>query len=77
MNKIKANAVVDILLLVLGIITVVSGFFMWPVQGSFLGLTRVFWKDIHVFAGIIFALLLIFHIFLHWAWIKNIKQVLR
>lgn len=36
----------------------------------FSGLSRHEWGEIHFWCGIIFLILLILHIFLHWKWIK-------
>ena len=39
---------------------------------TFLGLSKGQWGDIHFILAQIFCLLLVFHIYLHWTWIKNI-----
>lgn len=38
---------------------------------DFLGLGRHDWGDLHFYAAIFFLLLLILHLYLHWAWIKS------
>ncbi|MCA9398174.1 MAG: DUF4405 domain-containing protein, partial [Candidatus Omnitrophica bacterium] len=38
----------------------------------FMGLTRHEWGDIHFYISIVFLILLLIHIILHWGWIKAV-----
>lgn len=39
---------------------------------SILGLDRHEWRDVHSWAGYLFAVLIIFHLWLAWKWLTNI-----
>ena len=36
-----------------------------------LGLTRHQWGDLHFYVGLAMAALILYHLILHWAWVKN------
>jgi len=40
----------------------------------FLGIHRHQWSNIHLYLSLFFIVLLIFHIWFNWAWIKNLSE---
>lgn len=78
MHKPRINYIVDVLMAISFAITAITGlviFFFLPsgVQRGgyqeFLGIAKIFWSQIHDYAGIILILAGIIHILLHWQWI--------
>lgn len=43
----------------------------------FLGLQRHAWMDIHAVFSLIFAVLVIGHLILHWYWIKALPKIIK
>ncbi len=85
MNKSKINYIIDFLALLSFLITALSGLaikFFMPSgvrQGrlqEFLGIQKGTWSEIHDWFGILFIIIVIIHLILHWNWIvcmtKNI-----
>jgi hypothetical protein len=86
MKRITINALVDIGCLITFIPTLVSGLVLYFVlpsgggQGSgrllFLGIARNQWVTMHNNSSLVFAVLLIIHLILHWMFFRNIKKCL-
>ena len=90
--KIKTSLIIDIISFFFCLFLAFSGFILWKILPSgsgfhggreiienniFLGLFRYEWNQIHVYAGLIFIVLIFIHLILHWSWIKNISKLLR
>lgn len=85
MDKQKANKIVDGLMFLAFLATMLSGiisrFFLpkgMPRSGQeeFLGIAKNVWADIHVWASIIMAILVVAHIIFHWSIIAySIKNI--
>lgn len=84
MTKIKLNYLVDFLAAICFLVVAKTGliiFFFLP-EGvrrggyqEFFGITKNTYVDIHNWAGIIFIILILSHIILHWSWmISNTKN---
>ena len=71
----KANTIVDIVAFFVFLISAFSGFVLLG-DVSF-GLARHDWKGIHNISSIIFVILVVIHLVLHWRWVKNIPKILR
>lgn len=78
MNKPKINYTIDLLALISFLITALSGLaikFFMPSgvrQGrlqEFLGIQKGIWSEIHDWFGILFIILTIIHLILHWEWV--------
>jgi len=85
MKKTLLNFWVDLISFINILIIAVTGFILkysFPhrpgnqdfviLKRTFLGLTKHQWGELHFVLGEVFCLLLIFHIYLHWDWIKNV-----
>jgi len=79
----KTNYVVDFLMTLSFIVTAITGliiFFFLPSgvrQGStqtFLGIIKGTWSFVHDWSGIIFIILVILHLILHWNWVIAITK---
>jgi cytochrome b subunit of formate dehydrogenase len=75
MVKPKINYITDLILLIVFLITAITGlvlFFMptGPKSSltSFLGIIKHTWTDIHNWVGIAFILIVMLHFLLHWKW---------
>jgi cytochrome b561 len=87
MDKQKANKIVDGLMFLAFLVVMISGIisqFFLPkgvIRGGkveFLGVTKSAWVDIHVWSGMIMAILVIAHIALHWSLISySIKNTFK
>jgi Domain of unknown function (DUF4405) len=87
MKRITVNALVDIGCLITFIPSLVSGLVLYFVlpsgggQGSgwatYLGIARNQWITMHNNWSLIFAALLIIHLFLHWKFFRNIDKCLK
>jgi len=80
MTKIKANIIVDFLAAICFLVLAKTGFIMsfFFEQGikqggyqEFFGITKRAYSEIHNWAGIIFFILILLHVILHWSWIAN------
>jgi hypothetical protein len=88
MQRVRVNAVVDILAFVSFVLSLISGIIPWKALPSgggsssgqetahalFLWLERGEWKDLHVYASLVFAALMVLHLLLHWRWIHCIPR---
>ncbi|MEM4625370.1 MAG: DUF4405 domain-containing protein [Candidatus Pacearchaeota archaeon] len=83
MDKSRINYFVDALMTFTFLITAITGliiFFFLPSgikQGryqTFLGITKGTWSFIHNWSGIIFIVLLLIHLILHWKWIVTMTK---
>ncbi|MCD4666551.1 DUF4405 domain-containing protein [archaeon] len=71
MNKAKLHYIIDVILLLVFIITALTGLIMF----FFLtGGIKHSWSIIHKWAGIIMVLIALIHIILHWKWLTNITK---
>lgn len=78
----RRNWFVDVLLLISTLLTSVSGlYFLFMPHGgfrggrnaitnTFLGLSRSVWRDIHIYAGLAMIAIAVYHVVIHWDWIK-------
>lgn len=79
----KKQIIIDILAFIAFLISAFSGVVMWlalPSQSGkisleFLSLARHQWNAIHLFSSLIFVVIIIIHLALHWKWIKNIPRL--
>jgi hypothetical protein len=92
MKKVKQNAIVDLLAVISFIPLFISGmvlFRFWPSFGGgyhggrnpefvtqVLGLSHQNWVFIHDWSSLIFTLLVVLHLILHWRFMKNIGKYL-
>lgn len=65
MNKAKLLLPVDAIAFLALLISTITGIMMWLGAGRGL-------RDIHVYASLIFAAIVLIHILLHYSWIKNV-----
>lgn len=92
MNKVKINALVNILLFFVFLISCFSGIVLWLVlpsgqgfqggRGALLGsvfweLTRQNWKDIHNYSSLVLIFLVLIHLILRWNYIKNLPKLIK
>ncbi|MBU0727349.1 DUF4405 domain-containing protein [Patescibacteria group bacterium] len=76
MNKLKWFIVVDILLVIMFISSFFSAIVISRIipagdDDLFWGISNVNWMIFHTFSDVIFAVLFVVHIILHWACIKE------
>ncbi len=86
MRKITVNALVDIGCLLTFIPALVSGLVLYLVlpsgggrgsgSGSYLGIARDQWLNLHNYTSLAFATLIIVHLILHWMYFRNIRKCL-
>jgi preprotein translocase subunit SecG len=86
MRKITINAIVDIGCLVTFIPSLISGLVLYLVlpsgggrgggSGSYLGIARDQWLNMHNYTSLVFAALIIIHLILHWMYFRNIRKCL-
>jgi hypothetical protein len=78
MEKAKINYIVDFFAGISFFITTITGLIILLFlpsgvrQGSyqtFLGIQKIFFSEVHNWAGIIFIILVLIHLVLHWNWI--------
>lgn len=92
MDRVKILIFVDILALVSFIVSVVTGIVLWQVfptgtgfQGGrntdiltdYMGLVKHDWINIHNLSSMILVSIVIYHLILHWNWIKRVPQMIR
>ena len=91
MRRSKINAVVDVIALLVFVFSTFSGVVIWQVLPSgsgyrggrsptsldFLGFARHDWMDIHNISSLMFVVLVVIHLVLHWNWFKNLMKTLR
>jgi len=91
MRRSKINAVVDVIALLVFVFSTFSGVVLWQVLPSgggyrggrsptsldFWGLARHDWMDIHNISSLMFVVLVVIHLILHWNWFKNLMKTLR
>ena len=90
MKKIQLNAFVNIVAFIAVLISLVSGIVLWQAlpHGSgfrggrgflaeqfFWGLDRSAWLDLHYISSLAFGILVIYHLILHWNWIKCLPKI--
>jgi hypothetical protein len=89
MKRVRLNALVDLLAFPALLLSFFAGIIPWKVLPSgggpragreaahalFLGLTRGEWRDIHVYASLVFGGLLLTHLLLHWRWILCVPKL--
>jgi hypothetical protein len=80
MEKSKINYFIDLLMLISFVINSFTGliiFFFLPTgirrggYQEFLGIIKQNWVDVHNWSGILFLLLVVIHLILHWNWIVS------
>ena len=83
MRKSMKNYVVFVVLFLLGLLEMVSGFVLWfalpqggwhggrfgGVENAFWSLSRHTWVDIHDWTAVVIVAVIIIHLVLHWKWI--------
>lgn len=72
MNKAKLNIIVDILTFVTGLVSVITGIIL---MFGTKGLSGI--KELHGLVSILFVILVMLHLVMHWRWIKCIPQMWR
>lgn len=86
MRKVTINAIVDIIMLITFIPTLISGVVLYGVlpeggrfsgQAVFMGLSRQVWITMHDRWGIIFSILVILHLLLHWNFLRVLPACFR
>lgn len=92
MKRTKLLALVNIASFIIILVSAFSGIVLWQIlpQGNgwqggrnistsnyFLGLSRGDWSNIHNVSSLIFILLIIIHLFLHWSYIKNLPKLIK
>jgi hypothetical protein len=89
MKRVRLNAIVDVVAFPLLLLSLFCGVVAWKVLPSggelgggrgaghqiFLGLARTEWRDIHIYASLVLAALMLFHLVLHWSWIRCMPHV--
>jgi len=89
MTKARFNAIVDIALFPILLLSIFSGVIAWKVLPSgseggggrgvghelFLGLVRGEWRSLHAYASLVLAGLVLLHLALHWRWILCIPRM--
>jgi len=82
MKKALKNYIVFVILALLFMFQVISGFVMWfglPKKSGgelFLGLNRTGWLDIHNVVSVLMILVILYHVLIHWKWIVYNTKVL-
>ncbi len=76
MEKNRLNFWIDVLIFLIFVCLLFTGFMMYLIPrgyGGILvsGLTRHEWGDIHIILALIFISLIIIHVILHWSWEKR------
>ena len=89
MNRNTLNLLVNVLSFFSFLVSTASGLVLWQIlplgygyRGGrgvltellFLGLGRPDWLRIHNISSLIFVVLIVFHIALHWSWVKNLPR---
>jgi hypothetical protein len=87
MKRVTTNALVDIGCLITFIPSLISGLVLYLVlpegggRGSgwavYLGIVRNQWVTMHNYTSLMFAALLIIHLFLHWKFFRHIGKTLK
>jgi len=86
MRKVTINAIVDIIMVIAFIPTLLSGvvlFWFLPEGGRFsgqavfMGLSRQIWITMHDRWGIIFSIIVILHLLLHWKFLRVLPACFR
>jgi hypothetical protein len=86
MRKVTINAIVDIIMLITFIPTFISGVVLYVFlpeagrfsgQAVFWGLPRQIWVTMHDRWGIIFSILVILHLLLHWKFFRVLPAYFR
>ncbi|MGQ9543858.1 MAG: DUF4405 domain-containing protein [Candidatus Bathyarchaeia archaeon] len=92
MKRSRLNAIVNVLPLVLFLVSITSGLFLWQIlpggdglgfrgglgfKGqAFIGIPRLVWLDLHIYSSILFACSIALHHLLHWNWFKSLPRIL-
>lgn len=86
MRKVTINTIVDIIMFIAFIPTLLSGvvlFWVLPEGGRFsghavfMGLSRHIWTTMHDWWGIIFSIIVILHLLLHWRFFRVLPSCFR
>ena len=86
MRKVTINAIVDIIMLIAFIPTFISGVVLYGFlpeggrfsgQAVFMGLPRYIWITMHDRWGIIFSIVVILHLLLHWKFFRVLPACFR
>ncbi len=88
MKRAKLNIIVDIFSLIFFIASVFTGlvpylflprggYYGGRVAETFWGLTRTQWGNIHFLVSLIFVILMVIHLLLHWEWWKKAPSIFR
>jgi len=86
MDRVKLLIYVDILAFISFLVSVFSGFVLWQIlpvgngiQGGryYIRLPRHDWINIHTISSSILVAVILYHLLLHWQWIKKIPQMIR
>jgi len=90
MMRVRLSTIVDIVAFPALLLSLFCGIITWkvlpsgsdivgPARGAgrtvFLGLQRGQWRDIHIYAGLVLAGLVVLHLMLHWRWVLCIRRL--
>jgi len=78
MNKTKYNFWLDVIIYVVFLITILTGFFLWLIiphklEVVFLGISRSVWITTHICFGVVGLAGVVIHIVWHWGWLKALR----
>jgi len=82
MRRTKINLWLDIICFFALLLVIISGFILWFVvpggggRGQGENGARSGWKTIHDYTGLVFTVLVLLHLVLHWNWIKRMPSIL-
>jgi len=82
MRRTKINLWLDIICFVVLLLVIISGFVLWFAlpsgggRGQGASEARSGWKTIHDYTGLVFTILILLHLVLHWNWIRRMPHIL-
>jgi len=87
-RKAARNFYLAVVMFLLGLVEVVSGFILWlalPGGGGYMGgrgvdsaasflWSRGTWLDLHIWVGVAVVIMVVIHLVLHWRWIVSVTK---
>ena len=81
MLKQKINYWIDLILIILFLISAISGFIIWIFPHGphssmikFLGILKYQWKILHAWISLLFIIFVLIHLILHWKWLLQMTK---
>jgi len=83
MNRLKINYIIDFLALVCFFVSSFTGLIIFIFLPSgirrggfqeFMGITKEIWNFFHIWSSILFIVLVVIHLILHWDWIVSMTK---